>query len=306
MKVLVTGGAGFIGSHLVERLVGLGHEVSVIDDLSTGKMENLDAVKGRIDFDAVNLLHTKLSSFDYQDCIFHLAADASVASSLGLQSTLLAHNLAGIQRVLRAARLCKVPRVVFASSCAAHYNANPYGASKLCGEVLCEMYQRAFGLETIALRFGNVYGPRQRSDLLHPPVVAAFVKAACEGEPLVIHGGGNQCRDFVYVKDVVDALIAAGTKDPLPPERVIEVGSGQLFAIGALATLVANRAGVASPRVLWHAREGEVDVQPMDISDLVGGLGIMPETDLRDGIEETIEWYRRTHGTGTPDGPDAA
>ena len=302
MKVLVTGGAGFIGSHLVEALVARGDDVTVIDDLSTGRVENLESVMDRIRFSRGEVDGAPHTDFG-RAVIYHLAADTDVATSMK-DGRLANANIRSVLYLLEMARRGGVGRVVFASSCAAAYNANPYGASKLCGEILCEMYQKAFGIETVALRFQNVYGPRQRVDLPNPPVVAAFVKAACEGEPPVIHGNGKQSRDFIYVGDIVKALLAADT-NPLPAERVIEVGSGTLVSIEELWMLVANHVGCTVPSRHEPARPGDVDVRETDLSALIGGLGIMPETDLVKGIEKTVAWYRRTHGTRTSDVPDA-
>ena len=225
MRYLVTGGAGFIGSHIVERLVQQGAEVTVLDDLSTGKREHLRAVRERIRFIRGNVARLEACRRAMQgvDCVFHLAAVTSVPQST--RNPVAAHhtNVTGTLNILLAARDAHVQRVVYSASTAAYGDAaespqheallplplSTYAAAKLAGEAYCQAFWRTHGLETVALRYFNVFGPRQNLDSQYGAVVPLFIAAALRGEPPTIFGDGSQTRDFVFVSNVVDANLAA-------------------------------------------------------------------------------------------------
>lgn len=246
-SVLVTGGAGFIGSHLVERLIMLGGTVTVLDDLSTGLWENLGAVKEKIKFIEGSITEQEICVEAAQECeiIFHLAAQVSVPESFEDPNKCYKINMHGTQMILEAARISGVQRVVYASSCAVYgmHDArlnehlpcrplSPYGFSKLIGEMLCAQYTRDFGLETVCLRFFNIYGPRQQAAGPYAGVVAKFRQAMARNDPITIFGDGLQRRDFVSVHQAVEATIMSGI---LPTMRVC----GQIFnvATGTSITL---------------------------------------------------------------------
>ena len=293
MKVVVTGGAGFIGSHLVEALVERGDRVTVIDDFSTGSLLNLLDVQENIHVESTQIDILQIRQLASCDVIYHLAADIDVAESMRAPGASAARNIRWVQKMLEYARVMGVPRFVFASSCAAAYNANPYGASKLCGEVLCEMYSNAFGIDTVSLRFQNVYGPRQRADLPNPPVVAAFVKAACEGESMQVHGDGIQSRDFVYVDDIVRELIRAGTETG--GSRILAtLSTGVQTAIVEVAELVEDIVGVGAPKKRSNARQG-------DVRKTMSRRSLAEYVPIQEGIKRTVEWYRRKYGSRTAD-----
>jgi nucleoside-diphosphate-sugar epimerase len=238
-SVLVTGGAGFIGSHLVEQLVLLGARVTVLDDLSTGTMDNLSCVQQHITFIRGTIIDQDTCIKAAQNCqiVFHLAAKVSVPESFENPNTCYKINMQGTQLMLEAARRTGVQRFVFASSCAAYgshdgllsenlpcHPQSPYGFSKLIGEMLCTQYMKDFGLETTCLRYFNVFGPRQQADGPYAGVVAKFRQIMANNQPLIIFGDGLQRRDFVHVNQVVEATLLAGV---LPAARVC----GQVYNV---------------------------------------------------------------------------
>src|SRR2546427_12773150 len=225
MRCLITGGAGFIGSHLVEHLVGAGHDVVVLDDLSTGRRENFAAVRRRISFirGSVADLSTCRRAMEGVDYVLHHAAVTSVQRSMEDPGATHTVNATGTLNVLLAARDARVRRVVYAGSTSAYGNPvtlpssedhvtrplSPYAASKLAGEQYCSAFHMAYGLETVVLRYFNVFGPRQDPTSQYAAVVPQFVAAALAGEPPTIYGDGTQTRDFVYVANVVHANLLA-------------------------------------------------------------------------------------------------
>ncbi len=246
--ILVTGGAGFIGSHLVEQLVLWGAEVRVLDDLSTGNLDNLSHLIDKITFIQGSITDNTLCRKAVDGCaiIFHLAAYISVPGSFENPHHCYQVNMQGTQLLLDNARLFNVQRVVFASSCAVYgaqegplseknscHPQSPYGLSKLIGEMLCNQYTHDFGLQTVSLRYFNVFGSRQSSHGPYAGVVAKFRAAMKNNQPLVIFGDGLQSRDFVPVKTIVEANLKAGM---LPSTYV----SGRVYniATGKSVTLL--------------------------------------------------------------------
>jgi len=227
MRTCVTGGAGFIGSNLVDRLVRDGHEVAVLDNLSTGRRENLEAVEGDVRFFEGDLRDPAVVAQAVRGCeaVFHLAALAAVARSIDDPQEVTDVNVGGTLNLLMAARDAGARRVVFASSSSVYGDTptlpkvetmptsprSPYAASKVAGEALLMAFHAAYGLEGVALRYFNVYGPRQSPDSQYAAVIPLFVAAMSEGRPPTIHGDGEQTRDFTFVADVVDAVVRAAT-----------------------------------------------------------------------------------------------
>ncbi len=258
MKVLVTGGAGFIGSHLTDRLVADGHTVVVLDNLSTGSLGNLAAARDRIEFLEGDLRDraTVERACRGVEVVFHQAALAAVARSVENPREVTEVNVGGTLNLLVAARDAKARRVVFASSSSVYGDTpelpktetmpfsarSPYAASKAAGEAYLSAFQASYGLETVSLRYFNVYGPRQSPRSLYAAVVPKFVDAVLRGQPPTIHGDGGQTRDFTFVGDVADALVRASTA-PRAVEGPMNVGGGRRISILDLARTVAKLVG---------------------------------------------------------------
>jgi UDP-glucose 4-epimerase len=293
-RAVVTGGAGFVGSHLVERLVADGCAVLVIDDLSTGRAANLagEVRLERLDV-AVDDIEPVIAAW-HPDVVYHLAAQASVPLAVRAPLRDLAVNVAGTHRVVAAARATGVARLVFTSSGGAIYGdtrrpateattpapTSYYGIHKLAAEG----HVAVSGLPYAIVRPSNIYGPRQSSGL-EGAVVAAFIGQARAGKPLTIDGDGLQTRDFVHVRDVVEALVRLG--DPGVPVGIWNVASGRRLSIEALADVVERASGVALGRVHRPARPGDVHDSAASAGRLVA-LGWRPAVPLSRGIRELL------------------
>jgi UDP-glucose 4-epimerase len=300
---LVTGGAGFIGSHLVDALVKERRPVRVFDNLSSGRRGN---VPPPADLHVGDLRDAAAieRAMEGVGVVFHLAAVASVPASLEKPLDCNAVNVAGTLALLRAAGAAGVRRVVFASSTAVYGEAqppiaedavprplSPYAASKLAGELLCATAAQHFGVETVALRFFNVYGPRQDPASPYAAVVPAFAAALLSGRPATIHGDGTQTRDFVYVGDAVAAL-RVSAEVPRPRRSAYNVGSGRAVSIGELAHVVARAAGVAAELDFQPARPGDVRRSWADVRAIERDFGFSASTTLEEGLRETVQAMR--------------
>jgi UDP-glucose 4-epimerase len=301
MHFLVTGGAGFLGAALANRLCHDGHQVRVIDDLSAGDPARLDE---RVLFtrgDVANRpkLWTLLQDVD---CVYHLAARVLVSESILYPREYNEVNVGGTVSVLVAMRDAGVRRVVFTSSGAVYGEQarqpvredqvpnpqSPYAVSKLAGEYYVRTIGALWGIETVILRVFNAYGPGQSLPPSHPPVVPRFLQQALRGGSLVIFGGGGQTRDFVYVDDAVDALVAAATAEDVD-RRIINVGSGQNTSINELARLVGEVVGQRVDVLLSPAESGGVSRLSADISIARKLLGYEPHVELAQGLRLTLE-----------------
>ena len=305
--VLVTGGAGFIGSHLVEALVSAGARVAVLDDLSSGRRENLAGVAARIELltGDVRDLEACARACAGRDLVFHLAAMTSVQRSLAEPAECYAVNAQGTVNVLEAARRAKVRRVVFASSCAVYGDSSavparegfegrvlsPYAATKRASEEAAAFYGAAFGLETVALRYFNVYGERQDPAGPYAAVVPRFLAAALAGQPPVIYGDGEQTRDFLAVEDAVQANLRAAVAPATACGTVYNIGSGEETSVLELAALAARLAG-GPPPVHEPARAGEVRHSCADISRATAALGYAPSVELEAGLRRCLAALR--------------
>ena len=271
-SALVTGGAGFIGSHLVDELVKSGCRVSVLDDLSTGNIRNLQPIDDRIEFfqgDIRDMTAVK-QAMEGCEAVFHLAAMVSVPQTVAapLQSTDV--NIMGTATVLEAARQQPCRAVIFASSCAVYgddpqlpkteqmptQTLSPYAQQKLTAEQYMTLFSEVYGLPAVSLRFFNVYGPRQDPSSPYSGVISIFMNRALANETPKIYGDGRQSRDFVYVEDIVRALMLAA--DPSAAGRVINVGSGSSVTITELWKKISALAGVDVPADYAEAREGDI------------------------------------------------
>jgi UDP-glucose 4-epimerase len=290
MRAVVTGGAGFIGSNLVDALVARGDEVTVVDNFATGKREYLNP-------HAILVEHDIREPFELEaDVVFHLAAQADVQTSMKQPGYDAAVNVAGTANVLEAA---PGAQVIFASSGGAGYGEcpepateespflplSPYGIAKKCGEEYLAGWNRIHGASHIALRFANVYGPRQDSGL-EGGVVAIFLERLARGEETVIFGDGSQSRDFVYVGDVVAATFAAVGRGGGP----YNVGSGHDTTVGDLHAACASVAGNAAKPTLADARLGDVHRSALDVSLIERELGWRAEVSLEEGLARTWAW----------------
>ncbi|MFC1811554.1 NAD-dependent epimerase/dehydratase family protein [Thermodesulfobacteriota bacterium] len=305
-KVLVTGGAGFIGSHLVDALVSEGCEVSVIDDLSTGHLSNLEHIKKHITFYQGDILNQELLTNAAKECdiIFHLAAVVFVPQTVDNPVDSAMINEMGTLFVLEAARTNKIKRVVFASSCAVygddpivpkHENMNPkpqspYALHKLTGEHYARLYHDLYGLETISLRYFNVYGPRQDSSSPYSGVISIFMNKAATKTSPVIYGDGNQYRDFIFINDVVRANLLAANMRRTRGET-FNVGTGKYIRIHRLWEMIRRLADLDIEPKYESSRSGDIIESVADIGHIHKTLGFKPGYAVEKGLEITFEWY---------------
>jgi UDP-glucose 4-epimerase len=317
MRALVTGGAGFIGSNLVDALLDRGDEVTVVDSLVTGKRENLDGALARgAAFEEADIRDGErirdVLSATRPDIVFHLAAQIDVRTSIEDPAWDAGVNVVGTINLLEAARLAEVRRVVNTSTGGAIYGeaavmptpetAAPqpmaaYGQSKFCAEAYCGWYERLYGLSSVTLRYGNVYGPRQDPHG-EAGVIAIFCGKVLAGETPFIYGDGRQTRDYTYVGDVVAANLAAAAH----PEAhgAYNIGTGtESTVVDVLAALRAAAGlgdGELEPRFA-PARTGEVQRSSLDVTRARTELGFTAETDLVAGMKPTFEWARASAGS---------
>ena len=303
---LVTGGAGFIGSHLVESLVSRGESVRVLDDLSTGKRENLAPFAEQITFIEGSIADRAAvdEAVRGADYVLHQAAVASVPLSMEQPLHVNRVNVEGTLQVLEAARRHGVRRVVLAASCAAYGDEprlpsaeddlpapiSPYAVTKLVGELYARVYSREMGLPAVALRYFNVFGPRQDPAGPYAAVVPRFIEAVLAGDAPTIFGSGEQTRDFVYVGNVVDANLLA-REAPHAPGHVINVGSGTQVS---LLDLVAALSQAMGRQIVPHhteIRAGDVLDSRADIRRAQELLGYTPSVDLAEGLRRTVAAY---------------
>jgi len=307
-KVVVTGGAGFIGSHLAEELVRRGCNVTIVDDLSTGKMENLASLLETESVDFVQGSITDLpllqELFQGVDYIFHQAAIASVFQSI--EAPLVSHdvNLSGTLKVLLAAKDNDVRKVIFASSSSVYGDdtalpqkednspnpQSPYAVSKLAGECYCRVFQDVYGLPTVCLRYFNVYGPRCEPDSQYAAVIPRFISRVSRGEPPIIYGDGEQTRDFVFVNDVVEANILAAHADV---NGIFNIGSGESITINQLAKLIISSTGNGLKPIHSESNPGDVRQSLADIFK-AKALGYAPRYSLERGLRELCSALRQS------------
>ncbi len=306
MDALVTGGAGFIGSHLTDALVELGGRVRVLDDLSAGLEANLNPraefVHGSITDPA-----TVAAAVEGCEVVFHLAAHGAVARSLANPLGSNEANVTGTLTVLTAARDAGVRRLVFASSSSIYGGADvvptpesqplrprsPYAVSKMSGEWYVRVFAELFPIETVALRYFNVFGPRQRPDSTYAAVIPLFTSALLRGDVPTVHGTGEQSRDFTYVADVVAANIAAAQA---PADRCsgnpYNVAPGSTTSLLELLAILGELIGVDPAPEFVAARAGDIVRSQADASAATRDLGWTPRHSMRDGLASTVEWMR--------------
>lgn len=300
---LVTGGAGFIGSHLVETLVARGEQVRVLDNFSTGRWENLSAVRDQIEVvegDVRDPLAVQ-QAVDGVEVVAHLAAIVSVERSLQNPQETVEVNVGGTLNLLDESRRIGVSRFLFASSAAVYGDhselplredlplrpLSPYAASKVAGEALCHAYQAAYGLSTVILRFFNIYGPRQDPHSPYSGVISIFVGRMQRGLPPVVYGDGLQTRDFVYVGDVVAALIRAGERDGTAG-AVVNIARGEETSVLRLVALLNQALGAALEPEFAPPRAGEIRRSAGDPRRAQSILGWRPTVGLAEGLSRLL------------------
>jgi UDP-glucose 4-epimerase len=303
MKAIVTGGAGFIGSHLTDALIARGDDVVVIDDLSNGRAENLNERATFVDAD-VNDVDATAPAYEGAAIVFHQAALGSVKRSVDAPLATDHANAHGTLTVLERARAAGVPRVVAASSSSVYGGVaplptnedhptapkSPYAVSKITAELYCRVYAQLMGLETVCLRYFNVFGPRQRSDSAYAAAIPLFVHALSTGEPPVVNGDGQQTRDFTFVDDVVRAnLLAADASAERCSGRVFNIGGGQRHSVLDLLESLGRILGVDPQPVHGEARPGDARDSQADISAARAELGWAPEVSFEEGLRRVCE-----------------
>ena len=304
---LVTGGAGFIGSHLVDTLVANGCRVTVLDNLSTGHRRNIDHLGDRIDFVEGDIRDAGLLNQVVKGCevVFHQAAVVSVSQTVLDPSHSCEVNDLGTVRVLDAARQNGVRRVVMASSSAVYGDdprmpkteemipkpLSPYAVQKLNGEVYASVFGGLYGLETVCLRYFNVFGPRQDPSSPYSGVISIFMNRATAGEAPTIYGDGGQSRDFIYVMDVVRANMLAAT-EAAAAGQVFNVGTGAFIRILDLWDLIGELSDVKIDPVFNPPRAGDIRESVSDIGRIRQSLGFSPQVEFRQGLIDTLAWYR--------------
>jgi UDP-glucose 4-epimerase len=306
-KVIVTGGAGFIGSYISRELIKRGHQVTIIDNLTTGKLSNIESVLGNKNANFVQgsivdlpLLRNLFMGADY---IFHQAAVPSVPRSVKNPRASHTANITGTLNVLLAARDKGVKKVVYASSSSVYGDTptlpkvedmtpnpqSPYAVTKLAGEYYCMVFQQIYGLNTVCLRYFNVFGPRQDPTSQYSAVIPLFANNVLAGKPPVIFGNGEQTRDFTFVRDVVEANILAAAS---PATGVFNIGSGVRVTINYLAQLVIGLAGNDTIKAIYQdTRPGDVMHSLADITR-AENFGYRPKHSLEEGLREVIQYLR--------------
>ena len=303
-RCLVTGGAGFIGSHLVESLTAAGRPVRVFDDLSTGLADNFAHLSAPPEFVRGSVTDPEAVAKAVAGCgtVFHLAAMASVAMSLEAPLECHAVCATGTLNVLDAARKAGVRRVVYAASSSAYGPAadpdgltedtplkplSPYAAAKLAGEHYLEAFAASYGIETVRLRFFNIFGPRQRADSPYSGVIAIFAGMLRAGTVPTVHGDGQQRRDFVYVTDCVQAVLKAA-EVPGVSGQVFNVGTGRSVSVLELVAALNRVLGTNIPPAFGPARTGDVRFSLAKIDRIRAGLGFEPQVAFEDGLRKTL------------------
>lgn len=314
MRMLVTGAAGFIGSHLCRRLVADGHEVVGLDDLSDGSLENL------ADVPEVRLVEADLrddeavrAAADGCLVVFHQGAMRSVPRSIAQPERTTDVNVRGTLNVLLAARASSAT-VVFASSSSVYGDQetfplreemapmprSPYAASKLAGEAYCRSWWLSFAVPTVSLRYFNVYGPGQDPASEYAAVIPRFTLACLTGSPAEVHGDGEQSRDFSYIDDVVEANLLASRAPHDARGRVLNIGGGrQPTSVNRLLEIVAELTGATPQPVHTRPREGDVRKTEADVALARRLIGYEPKVDIEEGLRRTVEWFRWFSSSGS-------
>jgi nucleoside-diphosphate-sugar epimerase len=310
MRFLVTGGAGFIGSNTVDELVRRGHSVVVLDDLSSGKEENLAESRNKISFIKGSIIDLEAvrKAVHEAECVLHLAARTSVPRSVKDPIETNRINVDGTLNVLVAARDAKAKRVLFAASSAVYGETptlpkvetmqpepiSPYGVTKYVGELYAQMFGRVYGLENVSLRYFNVFGPRQDPGSPYSGVLARFCTAFLDDTQPVIFGDGEQTRDFTFVENAVHANLLA-CETPNISGKVFNVGTGRRFSLNQTVELLCKISGQRLEAKHDPPRDGDIRDSQADITKAREFLRYEPQVGFEEGLRRTLEWYRGVH-----------
>jgi UDP-glucose 4-epimerase len=306
MRCLVTGGAGFIGSNLVRALLERGHFVRVLDNFATGKLENLGPFLPRIEWIEGDLRSYHIVSKVTRDIdiIFHQGALGSVPRSIRDPLTTNQVNVEGTLNVLDAAKRNGVRRVVFASSASTYGNQDvmplredmsaqplsPYGVSKLAGESYCRSFSEVYGLETVSLRYFNVFGPAQLGRTPYTGAIAIFVTSLIDRKPITLHGDGEQTKDFTYVDNVVQANLLAAERPGISGES-FNIACGHTTSVIKVLHSLMDLVGHEVPVIHMPSREGDIQRSQADIQKAKTLLGYEPGVDVFEGLKRSVKWY---------------
>ena len=307
-KYLVTGGAGFIGSHLVEAILERGDVVRLLDNFSTGKRETIELFRNNVeiiegDIRSYQIVREAVKGIDF---VLHQGALPSVPRSLKDPITTNEVNVGGTLNILEAARDASVSRVVFASSSSVYGSSpklpkqeemlpqpiSPYAVSKLAGERYCHVFTKTYGLETVALRYFNVFGPRQDPQSTYAAFIPKFVRGIMDGSPLVIDGDGIQSRDFTYIKNVVQANLLA-TKVEGIAGRVFNIACGVSLSVNDVVAHICEATGQKGNLSYGEVRAGDVSHSLADIHLAEELMGYRPEISVQEGLNEVVNWFRQ-------------
>lgn len=307
MNCLVTGGGGFIGSNLVYKLLDEGHKVRVLDNFSTGKRENLIAAQNQIELieGDIRSYHIVREAVDGIEVIFHQAALPSVPRSVKDPITTHEVGVNGILNLLQAARECRVQRMVYASSSSVYgntevlpkhealnpYPLSPYAVSKLTGEYYCQVFYQLYGLETVALRYFNVFGPRQDPASQYSAVIPKFIDIMRRGEQPVIFGDGEQSRDFTFVDNVVHGNLLAATTESGVAGQVFNVACHDQVTLNKLVQLLNKSLGTSIEPKYSNERLGDVKHSFAAIDKFTVATNYQPLVSFEQGVKKTVEWY---------------
>lgn len=303
---LVTGGAGFIGSNIVCQLLERGEKVRIVDNFSTGDRRNIGEVLGEIELMEADVrdLDTMRRAVEGIDFVLHHAAVSSVASSLADPIASNEVSVTGTLNLLVAARDAEVSRFIYAASASAYGDApvlpkredmtprplSPYAVSKLTGEHYCKVFSDVYALETVSLRYFNVFGPRQCPSSEYSAVIPKFIAAMLKGQPVTIYGDGEQSRDFTYVENVVNANLLA-CRAPHAAGEVINIGCGAEVSLNELILAMEKHLGIKAHREHTRPRPGDVKRSRADIARARSLLGYEPTVAFDEGLRETLKWF---------------
>ena len=316
-KYLVTGVAGFIGSALVRALIQHGDQVRGLDDFSTGKPENIAGLESHLDFRESSLLDAAALAGACQgvDCIFHQAAIPSVPKSMAEPQLTNSVNVEGTLNLLMAARDAGVKRVVYAASSSAYGESealpkhedmvprpiSPYAVQKLTGEHYMGVFAKVYGVETVSLRYFNIFGPRQDANSQYSAVLAKFITLMLQGQSPTIYGNGEQSRDFTFIDNAVHAnLLAAAAPAAEVSGKVFNVATGKRFSLNQIYQMLQEIIGFSGAVQYAPARAGDVMHSLADISQAQKHLGYSPLVDFQEGLKRTVDWYREKAQAATP------